>query len=110
MIENSVQVWTVMIVLGLGTFLLRFSFLGLIGSRSLPLWALRLLRYTPVAVLPGLVAPLVLWPPATGGETDPARLAAAVATVALGLLTRNVFAAIFGGAAVLYLTPWLLSL
>ncbi|MGP3697843.1 AzlD domain-containing protein [Rhodobacter sp. NSM] len=110
MIENTTQVWIVMIVLGLGTFLLRFSFLGLIGSRSLPVWALRMLRYTPVAVLPGLVAPLVLWPQATGGETDPARLAAAVATVAVGLLTRNVFAAIFGGAAVLYLTPWLLAL
>ncbi|MCE6950488.1 AzlD domain-containing protein [Cereibacter sphaeroides] len=110
MIENTLQVWIVMIVLGLGTFLMRFSFLGMIGSRQLPVWALRLLRYTPVAVLPGLVAPLVLWPPATGGETDPARLAAAVATVGVGLLSRNVFAAIFAGAAVLYLTPWLMAL
>ena len=109
MIEDTAQVWIVMIVLGLGTFLLRFSFLGMIGSRPMPLWALRLLRYTPVAVLPGLVAPMVLWPAATCGETDPARLAAACAAVAMGLLSRNVFAAIFAGAAALYLTPWLLG-
>ena len=32
--------------------------------------------------MPGLVAPLVVWPQATGGETDPARLLAAL--VALG--------------------------
>lgn len=107
MIAEDAPVWLVIGVLGAGTFLLRFSFLGMIGSRPLPVWALRLLRYTPVAVLPGLVAPGVLWPPATGGETDPARLAAACATVAVGLLTRNLFAAIFSGAAVLYLVLWL---
>ncbi|MBZ4690123.1 AzlD domain-containing protein [Cereibacter changlensis JA139] len=107
MIDDTLQIWTVIIVLGLGTFLLRFSFLGMIGSRAMPGWALRLLRYTPVAVMPGLVAPLVLWPAATGGETDPARLAAALVTLAAGVLTRNVLAAIFLGAAALYLTPLL---
>lgn len=96
------QIWTVIIVLGVGTFLLRFSFLGLIGGKQFPEWALRLLRYTPVAVLPGLIAPAVLWPAATGGETDPARLTAAVATVAIGLWTRNTLFGILGGAVVLY--------
>lgn len=96
------QIWTVIVVLGLGTFLLRFSFLGLIGGRQFPEWALRLLRYTPVAVLPGLILPAVLWPAATGGVTDPARLTAAVATVAIALWTRNTLYGIFGGAAVLY--------
>lgn len=108
MIDDTAQIWTVMIALGLGTFLLRFSFLGMIGSRQMPGWALRLLRYTPVAVMPGLVAPLVLWPAATGGETDPARLTAALVTLAAGVLTRNVLAAICFGAAALYLTPLLL--
>ena len=109
MITDTVQIWTVIVVLGIGTFLIRFSFLGVIGSRQMPEWALRLLRYTPVAVMPGLVAPLVLWPAATGGETDPARLAAALTTLAVGLVFRNVIGAIFGGALVLYLTPLLLG-
>ena len=95
-------IWTVIAVLGLGTFLIRFSFLGLIGSRPLPAWVLRHLRYTAVAVLPGLVAPLVIWPAATAGELDPARMAAAVVTVAVGLWRRSVLWGMIAGAAVLY--------
>ena len=75
MTYSDAQIWTIIVLLGVGTFLIRFSFLGLIGSRKLPEWALRHLRYTPVAVLPGLVAPLVLFPAATDGNPDPARLA-----------------------------------
>lgn len=96
-------VWGVILALGIGTFLIRFSFLGLLGRKPLPEWVLRHLRYTAVAVLPGLVAPLVLWPPATGGEADPARLLAAAATVAAGLWARSVLWAMGAGAGVLYL-------
>ncbi|MEC8195196.1 MAG: AzlD domain-containing protein [Pseudomonadota bacterium] len=82
---------------------MRFLFLGVIGDRQLPEWVLRHLRYTAVAVLPGLVAPLVLWPAATEGQPDPARLAAAAVTLGVGYVTKNVLAAIFGGAATLFL-------
>lgn len=100
------QIWTVILGLGLTTFLLRFSFLGLIGDRELPPWALRLLRYVPVAVMPGLVAPLVVWPAATGGAPDPARLIAAAVALGLGAWTRSVLGAILGGMAALYLALW----
>lgn len=63
---------------------------------------LRHLRYTPVAVIPALVAPLVVWPAATGGETDPARLLAAAMTALVGYLTRNMIAGILAGLASLY--------
>lgn len=108
MIDRTVF-WTVVIGLGLGTYLVRFSFLGLLGSRPLPPWMTRLLRYTAVAVLPGLVAPVVLWPPATDGQTDPARMVAALATVAVGIALRNTLAAICAGAATLYLMLWLVG-
>ena len=107
---DPLEVWIVILALGIGTFLIRFSFLGLVGNRPLPEWLLRHLRYTSVAVMPGLVAPLVLWPQATGGVPDPARLAAAAAALGLGIVTRNALWAIFGGVAVLYLTPVLLGL
>ena len=99
---SGAEIWAIIVLLGLGTFLIRFSFLGLVGDRRLPPIVLRLLRYTPVAVIPGLVAPLVLWPAATGGQMDPARITAAVVTVAVGLWTRNVLAAIVAGAATLF--------
>ncbi|MDU8928435.1 AzlD domain-containing protein [Alisedimentitalea sp. MJ-SS2] len=99
---DKLTLWIVILGLGLGSYLLRFLFLGVIGNRTIPLWILRHLRYTAVAVIPALVAPMILWPAATGEQTDPARLAAAAATLAAGLLTRNVLVAILTGAAVLY--------
>ncbi|MEI4473114.1 AzlD domain-containing protein [Frigidibacter sp. MR17.24] len=107
---STLAVWTIIIALGIGTFLIRFSFLGLVGGRVLPGWALRHLRYTAVAVLPALVTPLVVWPAATGGAPDPARLLAAAGTIALGILNRrNPVWTILGGMAVLYLGLWLIG-
>ena len=104
---STTEIWTIIAIMGIGTFLIRFSFLGLIGDRPMLPFVLRLLRYTPVAVLPAMVAPLVLWPAATDGQFDPARMLAAIATVAVGLWTRNVLWAIFGGAMTLYAAMWI---
>ncbi|WP_133486683.1 AzlD domain-containing protein [Aliiroseovarius marinus] len=106
---NHTTVWFVIFAMAIGSFLIRFSFLGLIGDRPMPEWVLRHLRYTPVAVLPGLVAPLVLWPDATGGNPDPARLGAALVTLAVGYFSKNVLAAILSGAATLYGLLYLLG-
>ncbi|MCP5145815.1 MAG: AzlD domain-containing protein [Gammaproteobacteria bacterium] len=108
MTQPAWEIWSVIVGLGVGTYLLRLSFLGLLGGRQLPSWMLRLLRYTSVAVLPGLVAPLVLWPQATGGEIDPARLIAAGAALAVGYFTRHVVYAMLGGMVTLYLMTFLL--
>lgn len=99
---DNASIWITIIALGAGTFLIRFSFLGLLGGRDLPDWLTRHLRYVPVAVLPGLVAPLVVWPAATGGDADLARSLAALTALAIGAWTRSVLGAIFGGMAVLY--------
>ena len=99
---SDLTIWLVIVVLGIGTFLIRWSFLGALGNRDLHPWVLRMLRYTPVAVLPALVAPLVVWPAATGGQPDPARLAAAMVTVAVGLWTKNMIGAILAGALTLF--------
>jgi branched-subunit amino acid transport protein len=99
--------WFIILALGLGTYLIRFSFLGLFGGRQLPDWLIRHLKYAPMAVLPALVAPLVLWPAATGGQPERARLRATAATIGAGWLTRNTLAAIGAGLGTLYLCLWL---
>ncbi|WP_299786283.1 AzlD domain-containing protein [uncultured Marivita sp.] len=99
--SGTTELWVIIIAMGLGSFGLRFAFLGLVGDRAMPEWLLRHLRYTAVAVIPALIAPLVVWPSATDGEPDPVRLAAAAATFAVGYLTKNVFAAMGVGATVL---------
>ncbi|SDD96474.1 Branched-chain amino acid transport protein [Paracoccus isoporae] len=98
---GSFEIWLIILSVAIGTFFLRYSFLGAIGNRPMPEWVLRMLRYTAVAVLPALAAPLVLWPAATEGQTDPARLAAAIVTVITGLVARNALAAIIAGAVTL---------
>ncbi|MGB0659021.1 MAG: AzlD domain-containing protein [Mangrovicoccus sp.] len=106
---SDTQFWILTLLLGLGTFLIRFSFLGLFGGRELPDWALLHLRYVGVAVFPALVTPLVLWPDATGGELDPARLIAAGAAFVVGLKV-NVIGAILAGMISLYALQYLFAL
>ncbi len=108
MIDAS-TLWIVIIGLGVGSYLLRFAFLGLVGDRPIPPWLLRHLRYTAVAVLPALAVPQVVWPGATGGAPDAPRMAAAAVTVLVGLWTKNVIAAIVCGAGTLYGLLWLLG-
>jgi len=108
MIETG-TLWTVIILLGLGSFGLRFVFTGLVGDRAMPEWLLRHLRYTAVAILPALIAPQVVWPAATGGVFDIPRAAAAAVALAVGLVTKNVLMAVFGGAATLYGLLYLLG-
>lgn len=101
MIETS-TLWTVIILLGIGSFSLRFVFTGLVGDRAMPDWLLRHLRYTAVAILPALVAPQVVWPVATDGVFDIPRASAAAAALFIGLVTKNVLMAVLGGAITLY--------
>jgi branched-subunit amino acid transport protein len=99
---STLELWTVIVGLGVGSFAMRFAFLGVVGDRQLPAWVLRHLRYTAAAILPALVAPLVLWPSATDGTPDPPRLAAATIAFVVGYFTKNVAFAILSGAGTLY--------
>ncbi len=100
---SPAAIWTVVIGLGIGTFAIRYSFLGLLGNRDLPEWVLRHLRYTAVGILPALITPMVLWPDATEGQTDPARLAAALVALFAGYLTKNAIVTIVSGLGTLFL-------
>lgn len=102
MINDTTTIWIVIVSLGIGTYLLRFSFLGIIGGRDLPELCLRHLRYVAVSVMPALITPLVIWPDATGGEPDPARLIAALAAFLIGIKFNSVIGAVIAGMTTLY--------
>lgn len=106
---DTTTLWIVIVGLGIGSFSLRFVFLGLIGDRPIPDWILRHLRYTAVAIIPALVAPMVMMPAATGGTFDIPRFSAAAAALTVGYLTKNVLWSMFGGAVVLYALLYLLG-
>ncbi|SFJ07402.1 AzlD domain-containing protein [Jannaschia pohangensis] len=98
---STAGVWGIIAALGVLTYLTRFVFIGIVGDRPLPPWLLRHLRYTGVAVLPGLVAPLVVWPEATGGTPDAARLLAAAVALGVGAWRRDVILAVVAGGLVM---------
>ena len=103
---SAATVWAVILLLAAGSYLIRLSFLGLVGGRQLPGWLMAPLRYTTVAVLPALVAPAVAWPAATGGQTDPVRLAAALCALAVGVIFRSTLAGVAAGFAAFALGLW----
>jgi len=106
---STFDIWLTILLLSLGTYLLRLSFIGLIGSRKLPEWVMRHLRYVPVAVMPGLIAPLIAWPDATAGQLDPARLSAAAVSLFIGAYFKSIIGSIIGGMTTLYLALYLLG-
>lgn len=95
--------WTVIIGLALGSYALRFAFIGFMGGKPIPEWLMRHLRYTAVAIIPALVSPLVVWPAPTGGAPSLMHFAAAAATFAAGYLTRNVLIGLGTGGLCLLL-------
>jgi len=93
------------IVIGLGTYLLRLSFVGVFGNREIPDWLERPLRYVAPSVLAAIVLPAVvlrdnavdLMP-----GTNPKFLAAVVAALVAWKL-KNVALVIVIGMGVLWM-------
>lgn len=94
---TGTEIWLIIVALGVATYAIRFSFLGLIGNRELPDWLLRHLRYTPVAILPALVTPGVLWPAGSDGSLSAPHIVAALVAVGVGYWRKSaVLAALCG--------------
>ena len=103
------NIWIVMVVLGLLTFATRLSFIALLERIKLPPTFQRALRFVPIAVLSAIIAPelgyynnvLALAP------TNPRLLAGIVATL-VAFWTKNVFWTLLAGMAVFWiLRLWL---
>jgi branched-subunit amino acid transport protein len=100
---NSFSLWTLFLAIGLGTFLLRFSFIYLFGKVEMPDWLKRALRYVPVSVLAALVLPALTSP--TGSldlSLGNARLLAGLGGALVAWKTRNVLWTIIVGMVLLW--------
>ena len=96
--------WPVVLCLGVGTFLIRFSFILIMDKVTFPDAVNRMLRFIPASVLTALVVPAVLLsrgggPVFAGWE----RPLAALVAVAVAWKTKNIFATIASGMAMLWL-------
>ena len=96
-------VWGLILVIGVLTFLIRLSFIGLFGYLDeIPPRVERGLRFVPAAVLAALVLPsFVTLEPGTGGLAAD-KLAAGVVAGGVAWRTESVFSTIGAGMATLW--------
>lgn len=97
--------WGVVIVIGIGTYVTRLSFIGVFGERSMPAWLERPLRYVAPAVLGAIVLPAVIMPDGVVDflpTTNPRFLAGLIA-MAVAIRFRNVSIVIAVGMGALWI-------
>lgn len=97
--------WVIVMLIGLGTYLTRLSFVALFGRYGVPPWLVAPLRYVGPAVLAALVAPAVIAPegPLDVTPGNP-RFLAAVVAVGVAMRTKSVSWTIVAGMGALWLT------
>ena len=103
------NIWIVMVLLGLLTFATRLSFIALLERIKLPRTFQRALRFVPIAVLSAIIAPeLGYYKDALAlSPTNPRLLAGIVATL-VAFWTKNVVWTLLAGMAVFWvLRLWL---
>lgn len=96
--------WAATLGLGLLTFLIRYSFLGLFAGAAPSPMAMRVLRFVPVTVLPAMIGPMVLGPNAN----EPDKVIAAMVAVMVGIWLRRLLLTILCGMGALLLIRFVL--
>lgn len=96
--------WALIAAIAVPTFLVRFSFIGLLGRfGGIPEWAERALAFVPAAVLAALVVPDVVTIQATAVATlAQEKVVAAVVAAGVASYTEDVFATIAVGMGVFW--------
>lgn len=101
---GSGLVWTLVVVLGVGTFLIRVSFLELFEFfGDVPEWVEDALRFIPVAVLAAIVLPhLVTLDASLSVSVAERKLLAGIVAAVVAWRTENMLATIAVGMGVLW--------
>ncbi len=102
------SLWLTIVLAGLVTFAIRFSFIYLEGKVTLPEWFRRSLRFVPAAVLSAIILPELVSP---NGAVDlsfhNAQLLAGAAAVLVAWRTRNIILTLAAGFVILLATQLL---
>ncbi len=101
--------WLLIAIIGIGTYLMRLSFVALFGRQGAPAALEAPLRYVAPAVLAALVAPAVVAP---GGVFDVGtgnpRVLAMLVAIAVAAKTKSVIWTIAAGMGALWLLQGIL--
>ena len=98
------NIWLVMLLGGLITFLIRFSLLYLFGKFKVPEMIQKALRYVPPAVLSAIIFPeLFLYDGTFDASLENTRLLAGLVAIVIAWLSRNTLITILAGMLALFL-------
>ncbi len=95
------NLWLIFILIGIAAFLIRISFIALIGRRQFLQWLRRALRFVPAAVFAALVVPELFYRSGVFTPASPQLIAGLVA-IAIAWRTRSVLLTIISGVGVLW--------
>lgn len=106
---DTATLWLLFFAVGLGTFLVRVSFIELHGAtRELLDRSKDILMLLPPAILAALCVPAILFTrPATEYQMDIAQILAALVCILIAKFSRSVFWPVVGGMICLWLLRWL---
>ncbi len=109
---DNTQSWIVVIGLAVGTFLIRYSFIGLFAERDMPPWLERSLKLMVPAIFAAIVfSGLVMVGGEVAGFAHWPRYAAAGIAFGVAMVTHgSMFATVSSGMVALHGLPWLVSL
>ena len=107
---DNTQSWIVVLGLAIGTFLIRYSFIGLLADRDMPQWLERALRLMVPAIFSAIVlGGVVMVGTQVADFSHWPRYAAAIAAVIAAIVSRgSMLLTVIVGMAVSHGLPWLL--
>jgi branched-subunit amino acid transport protein len=100
--------WLIILAIGFGTYMIRLSFIGILGKAGVPAYIERPLRFVAPAVLAAIAIPELLAP--TGAIEmgfGNLRLLAGVIAIAVAWKTRSMGPTIVAGMLSLWLLDWM---
>ena len=100
---SALIVWTIIISIGLITFVTRFVPIALLSRLELPIWLKRTLTYVPPAVMTAIITPALFFPGGTPTiALDAPRLVAATLAAVVAWRTRSVLWTVILGMGALW--------
>jgi branched-subunit amino acid transport protein len=104
------SLWLTLLAMGLVTYGIRLSLIGVFGDLQVPPLVTRALRFVPPAVLSAIILPELLRPNDTiDVSLGNARLIAGLLAALIAWRTKNVLATIAVGMVTLWVVQWIVG-
>ena len=102
------MIWTLMIIAGIITFLMRYSLIAIIKPESLSVTTKKVLTYVPSAVFPAIIFPAVFLNKNQSLQLNTYEVYAFICALIIGYFTKNTILTIVTGLVSYWVMTFLL--